>query len=152
MINKELVAPGKLRHLPEGFGWVDHRLVRDGHFSKYSIEGLALYLFLVTVSDSDGISWYSDESLINRTGLCAVTVRKARKELIKGYLIAYRRPFYQLLELPSPDRKDFFADAMGEAWHASERKSHEATDCSDNQRGILPLASVLEAMGGGLHD
>jgi hypothetical protein len=56
MMRKEIVDRVRLRHVPEGFGWVDHRLVRDGHVRGRSGGALSLYLFLVTVADSDGVS------------------------------------------------------------------------------------------------
>ncbi len=49
MMQKEIISPGQRRRLPEGFGWVDHRLVRENVIENFSAESLALYLFLITV-------------------------------------------------------------------------------------------------------
>lgn len=65
---KEIVDRCRLRRVPEGFGWVDHRFVRDGHVRGRSGGALALYLFLVTVADGDGVSYYSDETLCGHLG------------------------------------------------------------------------------------
>jgi hypothetical protein len=35
--------------LPRGFGWIDHRLLRDGYLGHCSPEALALYVFLSTI-------------------------------------------------------------------------------------------------------
>src|ERR1700681_2151067 len=45
---KRLIDPRRMRKaLPRGFGWIDHRLLRDGYISHCSPQGLALYVLLV---------------------------------------------------------------------------------------------------------
>ena len=96
MRTKRILCPGRLRRVPRQFSWVDHRLVREGHISRYSYEALALYLFLVTVSDAAGLSYYSEASLTSRL---AMNIIQAREELVRIGLIAYREPIYQVLSL-----------------------------------------------------
>jgi len=103
MIEKNIPMPDRIRRIPSGFGWVDHRFVREGHVRMLSRESLVLYLFLVTVADGNGISWYSDEKLCQLTGLTAQELADARKQLAGRSLAAYRRPVYQVLDLPSSD-------------------------------------------------
>ena len=100
MSDKTIPRPDRIRHVPAGFGWVDHRFVRDGHIRGLSREALALYLFLVTVANEDGISWYSEEKLCLLTGLESGDLSSARRELSSLSLLAYSRPVYQVLELP----------------------------------------------------
>lgn len=100
MSDKTIPRPDRIRHVPAGFGWVDHRFVRDGHIRGLSREALALYLFLVTVANEDGISWYSEEKLCLLTGLESADLSTARRELSSLSLLAYSRPVYQVLELP----------------------------------------------------
>lgn len=100
MSDKTIPRPDRIRHVPAGFGWVDHRFVRDGHIRGLSREALALYLFLVTVANEDGISWYSEEKLCLLTGLESADLSSARRELSSLSLLAYGRPVYQVLELP----------------------------------------------------
>lgn len=94
---KEVICQERLRMIPKQFSWVDQRLVHEGHLREMTAAGTRLYLFLVTVADRNGVSWYSDRSIVERTGL--VEVAKARRNLIDLGLIAYRR-YYQVLELP----------------------------------------------------
>jgi hypothetical protein len=103
----------------KGFGWVDHRLVRKGYFKERSREALALYLFLITVSDSDGLSYYSEESLCEQLNFKSTELWSSRLELADAELIAYRRPFYQVLRLPS-DIKESFAEEKTECTHIGE--------------------------------
>jgi hypothetical protein len=96
---KRVLCRERLRRVPPQFSWVDHRLVRDRHISRCSAEALALYLFLVTVGDAEGLSYYSDESITRRLPLDAAALSRARQELMAAQLIAYQRPLYQVLAL-----------------------------------------------------
>ncbi|NLA81030.1 MAG: hypothetical protein GX853_09885 [Chloroflexi bacterium] len=100
MTSKILPRPDMIRRVPRGFGWIDHRFVREGHIRGLSRESLTLYLFLVTVANEAGISWYSEERLRQLTGLDSGSLSSARRELSSFSLVAYDRPVYQVLELP----------------------------------------------------
>lgn len=96
---KRVLCPERLRHVPAQFSWIDHRLVRDRHIVGRSAEALALYLFLVTVADGQGLSYYSDAGIRQRLPLDGATLARARQELIRARLIAYEKPLYQVLSL-----------------------------------------------------
>lgn len=99
---KRIVCPERLRRVPRAFSWVDHRLVRDRHISRCGHEALALYLFLVTVADAEGLSYYSDPAAGRLLGMNKSTLASARRELCRVGLIAYRAPLYQVLSLDDP--------------------------------------------------
>lgn len=99
MIKKRPIHPRRIRRIPAHFSWVDHRLVRDRHIQSCSHPALALYLFLVTVADQQGISYYSDASIMSRLGMDAQTLHSARKNLMQADLLAYQDPLYQVLSL-----------------------------------------------------
>ena len=64
---------------------------------------LALYLFLVTVADAKGLSYYGDASVRERLGWSDRQLRAARRGLIEADLLAYEAPLYQVLSLePAP--------------------------------------------------
>ena len=96
---KRLLCPERLRRVPEQFSWLDHRLVRDRHFAGRSAGALALYLFLVTVADGQGLSYYSDPTIGRLLPLDGPALARARQELVAAGLIAYQRPLYQVLAL-----------------------------------------------------
>lgn len=105
MIKKRPIYPQRMRRIPSQFSWVDHRLVRDRHIESCSHPALALYLFLVTVADQEGLSYYSDTTLMSRLGMDAQTLDSARQNLIQAGLVAYEDPLYQVLSLePIVDR------------------------------------------------
>lgn len=91
-----------VRQVPKQFSWLDQRLVQEGHIDRLSHPAMGLYLFLVTVGNADGVSFYSDKTLKKRLGMSLACLLTARQYLVREYLIAYRKPFYQVLALPSP--------------------------------------------------
>ncbi len=99
MRGREPVLPKRRRRIPPQFSWVDHRLVRDGHIKGRGAEALALYLFLVTVSDADGLSWYSEPALCRVLSWTPLQLSHVRDELREADLVAYRKPLYQVLDL-----------------------------------------------------
>ena len=99
MKDKPILCPQRLRQVPRQFSWIDQRLVRDGHIQGRSPEALSLYLLLCTVADAQGLSYYSDPTAGRLLGLESAILRQARTELLQAGLIAYRRPFYQVLSL-----------------------------------------------------
>jgi hypothetical protein len=100
MIEKHLLRPQRQRRIPPSFSWVDHRLVRQEYLPRASHSSWALYLFLVTVADVQGLSYYSDASLARHLHLDAVQLSAARQQLIDLDLLGYRKPLYQVLALP----------------------------------------------------
>jgi len=106
MIVKRVLRPERLRQVPAGFGWVDHRLVREGFISRCEPAALALYLFLVTVADAQGLSYYSEAAICRRLGLEPPQLKAARQQLLQAELIAYQKPLYQVLALePTTEAK-----------------------------------------------
>ena len=99
MRGREPILPQRRRRIPPQFSWVDHRLVRERHLQGRSAPALALYLFLVTVADAEGMSWYSEVALCRELSWNALQLQSARQELLQAELIAYRKPLYQVLDL-----------------------------------------------------
>jgi len=99
---KRVLCRERLRRVPSQFSWIDHRLVRDRHIGRCSVQALALYLFLVTVADGEGLSYYSDGAIVRLLPLEGSALTGARQELIAARLIAYQKPLYQVLALDSP--------------------------------------------------
>jgi len=102
MQTKKPIHPDRIRQVPEQFSWVDGRLVRDHHIDKLTHPAAALYLFLITVSDAQGLSYYSDQSIGKRLHMDNCTLVQARQELIQQVLIAYKKPLCQVLDLAAP--------------------------------------------------
>ena len=130
---KHVLCPQRLRRVPRQFSWIDQRLVRDGHIGRCGAEALALYLFLVTVADAEGLSYYSDGAAGRLLGMDNSTLCRARRELCQAGMIAYQSPLYQVLSL-------------------DEAQVHPAVRLSASPRGngeAVPIGEVLRrALGG----
>lgn len=99
---RQAICPERLRRVPAQFSWLDQRLVRDRHLDRLDVVAAALYLFLVTVADVQGLSWYGDASTARRLSIDCERLRRARGDLVRAGLLAYARPLYQVLALGDP--------------------------------------------------
>jgi hypothetical protein len=96
------VDPNRIRHMPTQFAPIDRRLVYDRHTCRLTHQQMALYLFLQCVGDAAGLSYYSDERICQYLHFTGSELRDARQGLIQRHFLLYRRPIYQLLDLPQP--------------------------------------------------
>ena len=102
---KQVLRPERLRQVPEQFSWVDQALVQRHFIDRCEARAAALYLFLVTVADAQGLSYYGESTLARRLHLSSEELVAARAQLVKIELIAYQAPLYQVLALPgTPSR------------------------------------------------
>jgi hypothetical protein len=134
---KRVLRPERLRQVPEQFSWVDHGLVQRHLIDRCDAHAAALYLFLVTVSDAQGLSYYGAATLAPRLHLSAEELVVARAQLIALDLIAYQAPLYQVLALPGPRRGPRAGPAS-----ASTPESGR-----DDSGGMVSMAQLLERMG-----
>jgi len=104
-MHKRPISPAQLRQVPKQFSWVDQRLVRERYIDQLSHAACALYLFLVTVADAQGLSYYADPSLCQRLSLTGTALHQARQALITRGLVAYQPPLYQVLALDATPRE-----------------------------------------------
>jgi len=103
-MHKRPISLARLRTVPNQFSWVDQRLVREHYIDHLSHEACALYLFLVTVADARGLSYYADPSLCQRLSMTGPELHQARQALMTLGLVAYQRPLYQVLALDANPR------------------------------------------------
>jgi len=101
-MKKRVLNPERLRKVPPQFSWIDHRLVRENYFVRCDHAAWALYLFLASVADAQGLSYYSDGSLLRHLHLDGLALAASRRQLVQAGLIAYERPLYQVLSLEPP--------------------------------------------------
>ena len=100
--SKQVICSARMRRIPAQFSWVDQRLVRDRHLDRIDAVAAALYLFLITVADVQGLSWYGETSTARRLSIDEVRLRRARGDLMRAGLLAYARGLYQVLALDTP--------------------------------------------------
>jgi len=100
MMQKKILRPDRLRQVPAQFSWIDQRLVRENFLRHADPAAWALYLVLVTVSDAQGLSYYSDATLSRLLKLDPLALAHARQQLVAADLVAYQKPLAQVLALP----------------------------------------------------
>jgi hypothetical protein len=143
---KRVLCKQRLRQVPPQFSWIDHRLVRDRHISRCSANALALYLFLVTVADGQGLSYYADATICRLLPLDEQALARARRELIDSQLIAYQRPLYQVLAIgPAPTSPQNRPSPQTQSIPA-RRPSPPRPDAPDAEPH--PLARILRQLAG----
>jgi hypothetical protein len=99
-VSKQPIIPERIRRPPpEGWSWIDRRFFRE-FAGALPQEAVLLDLFLVSVSDRDGLSYYSDSTIAGYLHMPEVAVGRAREELEARDLIAYQPPIYQVLSVP----------------------------------------------------
>ncbi len=148
---KRVLCQTRLRRIPPQFSWVDHRLVRDKHICRCDVHALALYLFLVTVSDAMGLSYYSDASIAGFLSVDAPRLAKARQVLQRAGLIAYEDPLYQVLAL-EPAGGASVHGGRASPPHPTDRAGvnpdREDTRTQSGRSGKSPVEMLRQAIGG----
>jgi len=96
---KRVLCEPRLRHIPAQFSWIDQRLVFEGHLARCDVQAAALYLFLLTVADAQGLSYWGDARVMRMLSTTTARLARAREDLVQLGLIAYERPLYQVLGL-----------------------------------------------------
>jgi hypothetical protein len=110
---KRVLCEQRLRHIPAQFSWIDQRLVFEGHLGRVDAHAAALYLFLLTVADAQGLSYWGDARVARLLGIAPVGLARAREDLVRAGLIVYERPLYQVLALDATERGTAAGDTAG---------------------------------------
>jgi len=141
MPEKRPLRPDRVRQIPEQFSWIDRGFVRRGLIHGLSTQAIALYFFLITVSDRLGLSFYSERRICELLSMDMERLTWARNELVGEELIAWSYPLYQVLalpashvapvsELPRGDGMQQFSQILSQALkhHESNRPNPEGSD------------------------
>jgi len=94
---KKLLRPDRIRKIEGSFSWIDHRFITGGFLRDLSTIEIVLYLFLVAVSDRNGLSFYHDDRMVTLLKIDLASLGKAREGLVLRSLVAYDPP-----SLPDP--------------------------------------------------
>lgn len=85
--------------MPARFSWVDQQFVQARHLDRLDVYACALYLFLITVADARGLSWYGEETIARRLSMDVARLRQARSALVQADVLAFADGVYQVLSL-----------------------------------------------------
>jgi hypothetical protein len=97
---KRVLNSQRLRKIEGSFSWIDHRFITGGFLRDLCTLEILLYLFLVAVSDRNGLSFYHDDRIASLLKIDLTALGQAREGLVLRSLLAYQPPLYQVLSLP----------------------------------------------------
>ena len=100
MIKKKVLVSNRIRCIEGGGSFIPHRFLTDGFLASLSQTEILLYLFLIIVSDRNGLSFYSYDAICTLLQLSVDEYIEARVTLIKKDLIAFDGTLFQVLDLP----------------------------------------------------
>ena len=103
---KEPVDSDRIRRLPAQFEPLDRRLLYEKHLCGMTHEQIALYVLLALASDREGLSYYSDARITHLLRISEHELRRTRQGLIHKQFLLYRKPMFQLLDLPQGPKQD----------------------------------------------
>ena len=141
---KRLLRAQQLRQVPEQFSWIDQALVQRHFIDRCDARAAALYLFLVTVADAQGLSYYGSATLMQRLHLSAEELAAARGQLIDLELLAYETPLYQVLAIPGTTARPRPAPTSASA--SASACAPAPIAAARNTGGLVSLAQLLEQL------
>lgn len=165
----------RVRRPSKRFGWVDRRLLAEGHLASVSAVPVSLYLVLCVVADRHGVSWYAPATLAEWVKCPADRIRPALECLKASGLVALAGRHVQVLDLdllvPAPAVRRPVGDVRREPTRdepptlsAHGRLEQLPADVREGllsraraqlvryTRGREPSRSALEAVAAGLID
>jgi hypothetical protein len=127
---------------------IDHQILHGGYLHRLSHDSMILYLFLVVVGDPQGRSFYSDRSITEILRLSGPKLHHAREELISEGLISYRRPYWEVKNIPQ--RRDHGRDHKADDPLSSGRSGTELLSDPRPDRDLAKarLASISRILSG----
>jgi len=96
----EPLEPRRVRYPRGAYGWVDLRIVTEGHLATLDQGAALVYLFLCTVGNREGISFWSRARMARTLSLSPEAVEAALKALVEADLIAATERAVQVLSVP----------------------------------------------------
>ncbi len=105
MIKKKILEPDRIRRIQGGFSFIPHSFLTDGFLASLSQTEILLYLFLIIVSDRNGLSFYSYDAICTLLQFNVDEYIESRSALMKKNLIAFDGTLFQVLDLPEKPAK-----------------------------------------------
>lgn len=106
----EPLEPRRVRHPRGAYGWVDLRVVTEGHLRGLGPEAALVYLFLCTVGNRAGISFWSRARMSQMLHFTPAEIDDALARLIAADLIAANDRIVQVLPVPDGCRRHIVGD------------------------------------------
>lgn len=89
----------RVRRPSRRFGWIDRRIVTDGHLADLGPVDVSVYLMLCVVADRHGVSWHAARTLSTWVKHPPHRVREALDSLARRNLVVLEGRYVQVLDL-----------------------------------------------------
>lgn len=96
----EPLEPRRIRSPRGAYGWVDLRIVTEGHLQRLDPQAALIYLFLCTVGDRHGISFWGRTKMARVLNLPPEAVDSALPKLATADLVVIKDRVVQVLPIP----------------------------------------------------
>src|ERR1019366_10489579 len=96
----EPLEPRRIRYPKGAYGWVELRIVTEGYLQALDPNSALTYLFLCTVGNREGISFWRRSRIAQTLNLSLDTVDAALGALVEAGLIAATERVVQVLPVP----------------------------------------------------
>lgn len=96
----EPLEPRRIRYPRGAYGWVELKIVTEGYLQALAPEAALIYLFLCTVGNREGISFWSRPRMARTLNLSVDAVDVALQTLCAMDLIAAKARIVQVLPVP----------------------------------------------------
>jgi len=107
-----------------------------------------MYLFLITVGDNEGLSYYGDDSIAKYVSFSDISgVKYCRQELIRAGMIAFHEGLYQVLDLAETDTSEVtFNERLKQC---NKLYSSSITETEKRTATAESVGSIVDRMFGG---
>ena len=99
-IEKKPIVGNRIRKITSSYAFIEHTFLRNGFWASLAHHELLLYLFLVMVSDREGLSYHGYDRICSVLRITVDQYICARDGLINKNLIAFDGQLFQVLSLP----------------------------------------------------
>lgn len=82
--------PELVRDPVGSFGWLEDRLLHDGHLARLGAEGVAVMTLLALAADRKGASFYGRARMAERLGFSSGQIDEGLRRLLALDLVAFR--------------------------------------------------------------
>lgn len=97
----EPLEPRRVRYPKGRYGWVEQTIVTEGHLEALGCPAALVYLFLCTVGNREGISFWGRPRMARILNLTVEAIDEALRALIAADLIAATDRIVQVLPVPA---------------------------------------------------
>ena len=104
-VEKKPIVPDRIRVITSSFAFIEHAFLRRGFWASLGHHELLLYLFLVLVSNRQGLSYYSYDRICSFLRINVDEYISARNTLMEKNLIAFDGVLFQVLSLPQTKKQ-----------------------------------------------